>query len=133
MTAAGISRRAALAAALGGTAGALLAAPQQAEASSTMSFGAYVPDPYWDWKGWPAQLDAYTARVGRAPSILHWFAAWGGQPAYPAATTRLVRARGAIPLMTWEPWDWTKGAAQPDYRLSRITGGAFDAYLRTFA
>ena len=97
------------------------------------SFGAYVPDPYWDWKGWPAQLDAYTARVGRAPSILHWFAAWGGQPAYPAATTRLVRARGAAPLMTWEPWDWAKGAAQPDYRLSRITAGAFDGYLRTFA
>lgn len=104
-----------------------------ASAATTKRFGAYIPDPYWDWAGWPNALRAFSARAGTAPSIIHWFAAWGGQPAFTAATAKEIRNRGALPLLSWEPWDWTAGATQSTYRLSRITSGAFDAYLRSFA
>lgn len=99
-----------------------------------VAFGAYVPDPYWDFAGWPADLAAFTRRAGQAPSIVHWFSAWGGEQDFPAQTAAYVASSGAIPLLTWEPWDWSGGgAAQPDYRLSRITAGAFDPYVRRFA
>src|SRR5205823_10852101 len=44
-----------------------------------------------------------------------------------------IRAYGAVPLVTWEPWDWQKGLAQPDFALARISGGAFDDYARAWA
>jgi beta-mannanase len=40
-----------------------------------------------------------------------------------------VRARGAVPLVTWEPWAWGGGINQPAYSLDRITAGDFDARL----
>jgi beta-mannanase len=111
-----------------------VALPSPAEAATaTKRFGAYVPDPYWDWSGWPNALNAFTARTGQPPTILHWFAEWGGQPAFPRASAQAARNRGALPMLTWEPWDWNAGAVQSTYRLARITAGAFDAYLRSFA
>jgi beta-mannanase len=95
--------------------------------------GAYVPDPYWDPQGWPDALAAYSARVGKDPAIVHWFVEWGGQQPFPTATATYVRQQGSVPLVTWEPWNWSKGAHQPAYRLSRIAAGAFDPYIRRFA
>lgn len=131
------SRRTVLSAALtsvmGLAAADVAAAAPAGAATASKRFGAYIPDPYWDWAGWPNALRAFTARAGKAPSIIHWFAAWGGQPAFTDATAKKIRNQGALPLLTWEPWDWTAGATQSTYRLSRITSGAFDAYLRSFA
>jgi beta-mannanase len=44
-----------------------------------------------------------------------------------------VAARGATPLVTWEPWRWGGGTSQPAYSLARITAGAYDGYLRSWA
>jgi len=44
-----------------------------------------------------------------------------------------LRAHGAVPMVTWEPWDWRKGLSQPDFALARIAGGAFDDYARAWA
>jgi beta-mannanase len=134
------TRRTVLAAALS-TAGVAAAAPDLAAAAQrtsratprTVVGGAYVPDPYWDPAGWPDALAAYSARAGKRPSIVHWFVAWGGQQPFPTRSATYVRSLGATPLITWEPWDWTAGAAQPAYRLSRITAGRFDSYVRRWA
>jgi hypothetical protein len=40
-----------------------------------------------------------------------------------------VRARGAVPLVTWEPWAWGGGLNQPAYSLDRIAAGDFDARI----
>jgi hypothetical protein len=42
-----------------------------------------------------------------------------------------VRRRGAIPMITWEPWDPRTGVgkAQARYALARIAGGDHDAYI----
>lgn len=128
-----MTRRTLLAATLGTGAALALPGPSSSAAAVAARFGAYVPDPFWDWAGWPAQLNAFTSQVGRAPSILHWFCAWGGEQPFPAATARKAAARGALPLITWEPWNWSLGATQANYRLAKITAGTFDAYVRTFA
>jgi beta-mannanase len=44
-----------------------------------------------------------------------------------------VTARGAVPVVTWEPWVAGRGVAQPAYSLDRITAGDFDPYLRRWA
>lgn len=132
-----LTRRCLVAGALGGVAAGLLTDPAQAAASvpaprSVLS-GAYVPDPFWDPTGWPEALDAYAARTGRRPKIVQWFVQWGDRSPFPATTARYLRSRGQIPLVTWEPWNWSAGASQPGYRLRRITAGAFDGYVRRFA
>jgi beta-mannanase len=43
-----------------------------------------------------------------------------------------VAARGATPLLTWEPWVAGAGPSQPAYSLRAIASGAFDAYLTRF-
>jgi hypothetical protein len=130
-----LSRRTFLGA--GAAAGALgaLGAPSAAAAAPRRRVltGAYVPDPFWDPAGWPDALAAYGARTGRRPGVLHWFVQWGDHSPFPARTATLVRQQGALPLVTWEPWNWSAGATQPAYRLSRITSGAHDAYIRRFA
>jgi hypothetical protein len=36
-------------------------------------------------------------------------------------------------MITWEPWDPAAGSNQPQYALSRIANGDFDAYIKTWA
>ncbi|BBE24132.1 hypothetical protein MN0502_30150 [Arthrobacter sp. MN05-02] len=75
-----------------------------------------------------AELDEVTALAGEAPSIVLSYKDFN-QPA-PIAELDAVRARGAETLLTWEPWTWGGGTAQPAYSLDRIAAGDFDAYLR---
>jgi beta-mannanase len=44
-----------------------------------------------------------------------------------------VAARGTIPEITWEPWDYRAGLDQPAYSLASIIGGAHDGYIRRWA
>jgi len=60
-----------------------------------------------------------------------WFVDFG-QPA-PIAALNAVHARGAVPMITWEPWRWGGGTQQPAYSLDRIAAGDRDGYLRRWA
>jgi beta-mannanase len=42
-------------------------------------------------------------------------------------------ARGARPMITWEPWDYQLGPNQPTYRLSTFRDGSHDAQIRRWA
>ncbi len=53
--------------------------------------------------------------------------------AFPAAEASNAAARGAVLLISWEPQVMGAGQNQPQYRLDRITAGAFDPYVRRFA
>jgi hypothetical protein len=74
------------------------------------------------------ELDEVTAIAGEAPSVVLSYKDFNQAP--PLAELDAVRARGAQTLLTWEPWSWGGGAAQPAYSLDRIAAGDFDAYLR---
>lgn len=75
-----------------------------------------------------AELDDAAALAGEAPSIILSYKDFNQAP--PIAELDAARARGAQVLLTWEPWTWGGGTAQPAYSLDRITAGAFDPYLR---
>lgn len=75
-----------------------------------------------------AELDEVSALVNEAPSIILSYKDFHQAP--PLAELDGARARGAVVLLTWEPWTWGGGTAQPAYSLDRITAGDFDPYLR---
>jgi mannan endo-1,4-beta-mannosidase len=83
-------------------------------------------------------LDSYAKVSGKKPAIVMWYQSWmtGFDPALP----NNVLKRGAIPMITWEPWnpggsphDLQHPANQPDFKLSKIVDGKYDAYIRTWA
>ena len=95
----------------------------QRPAAARLRFGVGTP-------GGPAsasELDEVTSLAGEAPPIVLSYKDFNQAP--PLSELDSVRARGALTLLTWEPWAWGGGTRQPAYALERITAGDFDAYL----
>jgi beta-mannanase len=94
-----------------------------APAPATLRFGVGTP-------GGPfaaAELDEVASLAGEAPSIILSYKDFNQAP--PLAELDAVRARGAVTLLTWEPWAWGGGTDQPAYTLDNIAAGNFDARL----
>jgi beta-mannanase len=80
------------------------------------------------------ELDTAEAAIGSRAAIVGTFADWAHAPDFPRATAEAIDARGAVPMISWEPWDsWRGGAAQPGFALDRITAGAHDALIDRWA
>ncbi|NES27184.1 beta-mannanase [Micromonospora terminaliae] len=97
-----------------------------------------------------APVDRFAAAARRAPQVMLFGVGWESGT-FDRSLFDRVRDRGMLPMVGWEPWDYrvdqaarkrTKltvrqidriRATQPTYRLSRITGGEFDSYLRSWA
>ena len=80
------------------------------------------------------RLAAFEADAGKRAAIIHWFQSWGAANA--TLDTELLSAvarRGSAPMITWEPWDYTKGVNQPEYALGAIAAGRHDGYIRSWA
>ncbi|MCQ6268999.1 beta-mannanase [Pseudarthrobacter sp. R1] len=75
-----------------------------------------------------AELDEVSALAGESPSMVLIYKDFLQSP--PLTELNAVRARGAVPLVTWEPWVWGGGVEQPAYALNRITAGDFDERIR---
>ncbi|MDP9696396.1 UNVERIFIED_ORG: hypothetical protein J2X79_003976 [Arthrobacter globiformis] len=99
--------------------------PSQLQPStSVLRFGVGTP-------GGPlalAELDEVAALAGEAPSIILSYKDFNQAP--PLAELEAARGRGAVVLLTWEPWAWDGGTSQAAYALDRIAAGDFDPYLR---
>ena len=65
--------------------------------------------------------------AGESPSSVLFYKDFLQAP--PITEMNAVRARGAVPLVTWEPWAWGGGLEQPAYSLDRIAAGDFDARI----
>ncbi len=93
-------------------------------------FGLAVP-------GAPTELseaDALASSLGRRATQLTFYSSWHYAADFPTADARRVASTGAVPEVTWEPWDPAVGTPdQPAYSLDRIAGGAFDAYVTRWA
>lgn len=74
-----------------------------------------------------AELDEVSQLAGESPSLVMFYKDFLQAP--PLAEMDAVSARGAVPLITWEPWAWGGGLEQPAYSLDRITAGDFDARI----
>lgn len=80
------------------------------------------------------ELDAYQGSAGgKAPYVVMDYRDWAHTPDFPAGFANLAASRGATPMLTWEPWDYSAGVNQPAYRLSAITAGTHDALIRRWA
>ncbi len=105
---------------------------QPADILSTAPFllGVWQPGAPWDM----SKLLALETMIGGKVQIVHWYQGWGAaNKALDLNVLQAVDSHGSIPLITWEPWDYTKGINQPQYKLSRIAAGAFDSYIRSWA
>jgi beta-mannanase len=99
-------------------------------AAGSSYLGAFTPGGPYDLRA----LDAFATDAQRRPDVVMWFQGWGaGQAAFDPVAAATVKARGAVPMITWEPWDWQAGLTQPAYTLDSIAGGGHDLYLRTYA
>ncbi|MGN6700076.1 MAG: hypothetical protein ACTHMR_18120, partial [Thermomicrobiales bacterium] len=98
-------------------------------ATQPVALGAWVPGAPQDIN----RLDDYAALVGRMPAIVLSYQDWVHDATFQTAFMSAVRARGAMPLVTWEPWDYTQGADQPAFALRTIASGGHDAYIRQYA
>ncbi|NTU71465.1 MAG: hypothetical protein HGB10_06565 [Coriobacteriia bacterium] len=84
-------------------------------------------------------LDTYKTRYRKRPAIVTWYQQWGDATGAEFQTSYVkgVQRRGAIPLITWEPWALpaagSNPADMPRYSLDRILAGDFDDYIRRWA
>lgn len=99
-----------------GTSGAI---PARA-APSRDAIGVYIPGSEWN----PALLDSYASAVGRQPATVSIYGDWSSQPFEPTVLDSIA-ARGAMPMVTWEPWrNWSEAVP-----LHAIADGSEDAYI----
>jgi hypothetical protein len=88
-------------------------------------FGVATPSNAWDL----AELAQVTTVTGQRPSLILHYLGFGDdlQP----QQLRNVADWGAMPFLTWEPFDWRAAHTpdQPDYALRHLLSGRFDAYL----
>jgi beta-mannanase len=78
-------------------------------------------------------LDKSESALRARPAIIGTFADWAHAPDFPIALARAINDRGAVPLISWEPWDWDRGTEQPAYALRRILAGDHDALIDRWA
>lgn len=79
-------------------------------------------------------LDEAEATIGARAAIVGTFADWAHTPDFPRALAGHVNAHGAVLLISWEPWDSSRGGAeQPGYALDRIVAGDHDALIDRWA
>jgi beta-mannanase len=80
------------------------------------------------------QLDASESAIGARAAIVGTFADWAHTPDFPRGLVAAICARGAVPLISWEPWDSSQGGVdQPPYALRRIVAGSYDPLIDRWA
>jgi beta-mannanase len=106
----------------------VIQAPASTATPAPILFGVATP-------GGPsslADLDTFEQRAGKRVGLYVYYASFAYSRFKPAHADA-IRARGALPEITWEPWEPTGTANQPSYALQRIRSGAYDDYIRHWA
>lgn len=106
-------------------------APIPTGTQAKLYFGAYAGD-----NGDIAKVTQFETDAGKKLSIVMWYQGWevaDDMDNFQPTIMNNIRNHGSIPMITWEPWDYTKGVNQPAYSLSAIINGNHDAYIRKWA
>jgi hypothetical protein len=82
----------------------------------------------WDFSA----VDAFATATHHTPAALQYSVGWAHDEFNGDRLGAIVK-RGMLPIVAWEPWDYTQGRIQPAYRLSAISGGRYDAYIQSWA
>lgn len=96
--------------------------PIYSTAARNFGLGIYRPE-------FPNDLTTLNSKV----AIIHWFALWGGwKSKFNRADLDVVSARGAVPMISWEPWAGTE--KDPNWSLKNaILSGRNDEYIIAWA
>lgn len=91
----------------------------------------------------PADLteyDGFVAAAGRQPQVMMFAQGWAVAKTFDRQPFDRITNRGMLPVLAWEPWNFRAESKQdrqrgnqPEYRLSKITGGAYDDYVKAWA
>ncbi|WP_238011052.1 glycosyl hydrolase [Dactylosporangium sp. AC04546] len=91
----------------------------------------------------PGDLTDYNGFVqaaGRGPQVMMFAQGWATHKKFDRQPFDRIVNRGMLPMLGWEPWNYrveskvdTERGTQPEYRLAKITGGAYDAYIKSYA
>jgi hypothetical protein len=81
--------------------------------------------------GSPQQWDEVSRVAGESPTLITAYASF--LEPLPLAGLEAVAARGATPVVVWEPWDPTQPIDQWRFGLTTIVAGHHDTYLREWA
>jgi hypothetical protein len=118
-----------------------VAAPPPAASTGRVLWGAWVDGEPWGYGDAPwdmRTLTRFESDAGKQVSVLHWGQPWMARGVAQEFSTSLfeaTRQRGVIPMLDWCSWDTANGgsSSQPDFQLSDITAGRYDAYIRSWA
>lgn len=87
-----------------------------------------------------AAADSFEALAGKRMSLIGFSLPWAycfTQPCefrgFPTAQMEAIRQRGAIPAFGWASYSQPLTEDQPDFKLSKIAAGAYDAEIRQWA
>ncbi|MGI8948361.1 MAG: hypothetical protein ACR2FV_10400, partial [Ornithinimicrobium sp.] len=97
--------------------------------SDPLALGAFLPNTAKD----PSSIDRFTDTIGKRPAIVMWFQGWENNGEFDEPRLDAVAKRGAMPMVTWEPWNHRRGVKQPKYALRKVAAGRHDAYIRRWA
>jgi len=84
-------------------------------------------------------FDRLAVEVGKAPSLVEWFANWpktadGVEGDFRGDLVTTAWSRGALPVISWQSGNGDGSASDPyRNRLAEIVSGKFDAYLLRYA
>jgi beta-mannanase len=98
----------------------------------SLYYGIHVPGQLYDYSAITQMQDA----AGKNASIVMLYQGWAtadGAENFETVWMDNIRDHGSIPMVTWEPWHYLGGVNQPEYSLSAIIGGQYDAYITRFA
>ncbi len=74
-------------------------------------------------------------QIGRKFDLLMTYVQWGNPQNSKIDTNffSVFTSENKVPIITWEPWNPAAGVNQSNYKLSNITSGNFDPYIRSSA
>ncbi len=85
-------------------------------------------------RGAVEEVDRTVGAIGRQPDIVQIAVGWPHDTFDPERIAAVVD-RGAMPMISWEPWQFrlSNPQVQTGYSLERIIAGDFDDYLNEYA
>lgn len=104
---------------------------RQAQVPSSQTPNIYYGVYATSWLETIAPVTTFEQDAQKPASIVMWYQGWGLTQGQDFETSWMdnVRNHGSIPMISWEPQDYTKGVNQPTYSLQNIINGKFDAYI----
>ncbi len=100
-------------------------------ANASIMTGAYLSD-HPDL----TTISNYEKSVGKNLAIVSWYQGWVSSDDtknFQLPWMTMVRSHGSTPMITWEPWDYTKGVNQSEFTLREVISGRYDAYITKWA